>query len=289
MSRTAIWLANGALVVLCCFLAARILTEFAAGALAPVPAQAAPPPPTAAPMQRGWEDRQVIITRALIGNADAKPAEVPEIDEQEKLEKTALNLTLLATVAGAKAYSWAAVEDRDARETLVVRVDDKLKDRAEVVSIERRRIVLRNAGRLEELALDDEGPPAPRRTARAARRNPRTREPQRVAPNRFALARSDVQKVAKNPAQLFSQARILPKYENGKMKGVQLNAIKSGSLFEQIGIENGDIIVEFNGIQITNQQDSAKVLRELTQAEEFDVRVVGDDGRERNLTYELRN
>ena len=34
------------------------------------------------------------------------------------------------------------------------------------------------------------------------------------------------------------------------MVGVQVNAIKPGSLFEQIGLQNGDMITEFNGIPI---------------------------------------
>ena len=111
---------------------------------------------------------------------------------------------------------------------------------------------------------------------------------QRLADDRFGVSREDVQSVANNPAALFSQARILPKYEEGQMVGVQLNSIQAGSLFEQIGIQNGDTITEFNGIQITSQQDSAAVLRQLTEASEFNVTVTGADGQPRRLTYELR-
>ncbi len=294
MSRNAIWLANGVLVVLCCFLTARIATEVAAGLLVPTAAQASVAPPSAPPSQRGWHQRQVVITRNLFNTGSLEPQAAPS-DSEVPLEKTALNLRLLATVAGTEQNSWAAVEDLDARQVTVVRVDDRLKDRAEVVGIERRRIVLRNGGRLEELALDpEEGPPVARqrtarRSPRAARGNSRSSRVQQLAENRFSVSRSDVQSVANNPAALFSQARILPKYEDGQMTGVQLNAIKPGSLFEEIGIQNGDVIVELNGIKIENQQDSAAVLRELTQAQEFNVRAIGSDGRERNLTYELRN
>jgi type II secretory pathway component PulC len=69
---------------------------------------------------------------------------------------------------------------------------------------------------------------------------------------------------------------------------VQLNSIKEGSLFEQIGIQEGDTITEFNGIQVTGQQQSAQVLRELTEAKEFDVTVTGAGGDTRRLQYELR-
>lgn len=293
MSRTAIWLANGVLVVLCCFLAASILTEVAAEVMVATPAGALPATPSAAPrVERGWEQRQVILTRNLFNVSTLTPTPEETPDPGPDLEKTALKLRLLATVAGAAAHSWAAVEDLDSREVVVVRVEDRLQERADVVAIERRRIVLRNQGKLEELALDEDAPGArpspPRRTARRARGNSRGRV-QRLGQDRFSVARSDVRSVAQNPAELFSQARILPKYEDGQMTGVQINAIKPGSLFQQIGIQNGDVIREFNGIEITNQQDSAAVLREFTKAEEFNVRVIGENGRERTYTYELRN
>jgi general secretion pathway protein C len=249
---------------------------------------------------RDWQSRQVILERNLFNVSTLAPG--PPVDEQVDLEATKLPLRLLGTAAvGDPARSWAAVEDQESREHSVVRIGDTLRGTATVERIERRRLVLRNAGRLEELALaeDEDGAPAAkgrRRVAARGRSDPRrsarsraaAERVKRLAENRFRVDRTAAAEVADNPASLFSQARILPKYTDGEMVGVQLNAIKAGSLFEQIGIQNGDTITEFNGIRITNQQDSAAVLRELTQATDFQVTVSGADGEERHLTYEVR-
>ena len=109
----------------------------------------------------------------------------------------------------------------------------------------------------------------------------------RLADNRFAVARSDVENATRNPAALFSQARILPKYENGNMVGVQLNSVQPGSMFEQIGIQNGDTVTSFNGVRIDRPEQSANLLRELTEAHSITVTVQGADGRERTLTYDV--
>ena len=111
---------------------------------------------------------------------------------------------------------------------------------------------------------------------------------EQLAENRFALERKDVESVRNNPAALFSQARILPKYENGEMVGVQVNAIQAGSLFQQIGLQDGDTITTFNGIEVKGQQESTQVLQQLTSAQEFDVTVTGRDGATRSLQYEIR-
>jgi general secretion pathway protein C len=225
----------------------------------------------------------------------------PPADEDEEYAKTKLRVRLLGTAAVADAaLSWAAIEDLDTQEHLVVRLNDQLKGKAQVVRIDRRRIVLQNGPRREQLSLEEgPGPARPRQSARAGPDSRRRRQPsqvrgkrptsnvRRLGENRFSVPRADVESVASNPAALFSQARILPKYQDGEMVGVQLNSIKTGSLFEEIGIQDGDTITEFNGIQVTGQQQSAEVLRELTEATEFDVSVTGKDGKTRQLRYQL--
>ncbi len=110
----------------------------------------------------------------------------------------------------------------------------------------------------------------------------------RLAENRFRVSREDLDSAGRNPAALFSQARILPKYEAGQMIGVQLNNVKEDSLFSKVGIQSGDIITSFNGIDINSPQESAKVLREFSTAPTFELVVQGADGGERTLTYEVQ-
>jgi general secretion pathway protein C len=82
----------------------------------------------------------------------------------------------------------------------------------------------------------------------------------------------------RNPADLFSQARILPKWEDGQMVGVQVSAIKPGSLFEELGIADGEVITQLNGIEINSPEASAEVMLELSEAKELNVTVLGEDG-----------
>ena len=298
MSRFPIWIVNGALFVLCCFLTSSLVAgwvgEWISGGSTVVPLAPAP----AAPTGRDWSQREAILTRNLFQVSTLLPEgplEPAPGDEDEDLEATRLPLKLLGTVASSDPRaSWAAVEDTTRRERRVVRTQDRLLDKATVVRIERRRIVLENAGKREELALDEEGSPLAQsvRAAARSRAAPAVADVadlrervQRLADDRFQVQREDVQDVMRNPAELFSQARILPKYEEGEMVGVQLNSIQPGSLFEEIGIQDGDVITEVNGIVIASPQDSAALLRELTQSDEFDVEVLGADGAPRRLSY----
>jgi general secretion pathway protein C len=302
ISRLGIWIVNAALFALCCFLTAGLANAWIAAWLAAAPVAAPTTTAAAGGPARAWSDRLMILDRNLFQVSTLLPPEqapevAPELTEEE-LEATRLPLKLLGTVsANEQKASYAAVEDQQSHKQIVVRVDDRLLDKATVIRIERRRIVLQNGAKREELVLDDDDVPGggARMASRAAR--PVAPPPpvaddlrdriQRLSEGNFQVDRQDVEEAVRNPAELFSEARILPKYENGAMVGVQLSSIKPGSLFEEIGIMNGDTVMQVNGITVTSPQDSAALLKELTSASDFQVQILGADGQTRALTYSI--
>jgi general secretion pathway protein C len=291
MSRVAIWIANGALFVLCCFLTANLVNGWLSAWLAGEPAAGPPPQAAAPPRAPQWSDRQIILRRNLFQVSTLLPQAGPS-PEDEKLEATKLPLKLLGTVAASDpAQAWAAVENTQQRRTIVVRPQDHLLDRATVVRVERRRLVLENNGHREELALDEDAAAAllkpPIRPATANVGDLRDRI-QRLSQDRYEVPRDGVENLMRNPAELFSQARILPKYQDGSMVGIQLNSIQPGSLFDKIGIKDGDVVTQVNGKAISSPQDSVALLQELSSADQFQVNVLGSDGQQRTLSYEVQ-
>jgi general secretion pathway protein C len=286
MKRVLILTANTALVVLSCYLASGIVTGIVAALLEPEAASASPSRALAGASPRDRGDRQVILSRNLFNVSTLAPAGVDV--EQTAYEQTKLPLRLLGTAAADDtALSWAAIEDLETKQHLVVRMDQEVKGGARVVSIERRRIVLLNNGRKEQLGL--EGDEVAAATARPTRTRPNARANlERLADNRFAVDRNEVQNLATNPSALFSQARILPKYEGGQMVGVQVSAIKPGSLFEQAGLQNGDTITEINGQPVNGPEGAPQLFQRLTQGGDIRLGVQDANGTRRDIDFSQR-
>ena len=285
MARYLGWLANTVLLVLCCFFAAETVNAVIGSALALPPDPVAAPSETRVAAAPAWSDRQVILSRNLFNASLLAPSEAQPVEED--LEATKLPLTLLGTVAALEPENaWAAIEDVGTHEARTVRVGTELKPGATVLRIERRRVVINENGSPRELVLSEEGAlqvsaVAPKPPARVPLPRRAAGKPPAVAPGaRGSLPEVDI----RNPATLFSQARILPKYENGQMVGVQLNAIKPGSMFQQIGIQDGDVIRELNGIKIDSPEQSAKILLEFVDARSFTVVVDNPQGT-KTFTY----
>ncbi len=282
------WLANAGLLVLCCFLLADSANAVFDALLTPAPADpsegVSPPPPAA----RLWSDRQVILTRNLFNSSLLAPPPPPKKVVKEVMEATKLPLSLLGTAASPNAaLSWAAVEDQSSRRTLVVRVDDVVKSKAKVTRIERRRIVLLENGVLRELVLSEKKQKRSKgRSARGSSKRPSRARRSARAPRPAAEAAPPLVRSLPTPlraenldaVKLFSDARILPKWVDGELVGMQVNTIQPGGLFEEAGFRKGDVITQLNGIEIDSPEKSVQILSEFASATELTIEVDREDG-----------
>src|SRR5262245_25300003 len=168
------WTANSTLFVVGCWLAAGTANEVIAALV--FPAAPAPVAVTARPVvqparARTWAEREIILSRNLFHSSLDTPV-LSQADIDAQLEKSKLPVTLLGTFAASDpSVSRATLLDKEKNETLVVGIGDQIKNTAEVMRIERRRVVIQENGAPRELTFGDEGGAepvirrAPRRTA----------------------------------------------------------------------------------------------------------------------------
>ena len=273
------WLIKGVnmlLLAVSCYVVADVVTAVGGEALEPPPIQVEvqrDPTTIAAPSVSHVAilDRNLFGAQ-LVGEVQVVE-EVPE-DDFGDLSKTKLPLKLLGTAASTDVeLSRASVENQKSRSSVVVHVGYKFDDlnRVRVKGIERARIILDNAGKLEELALyeDDGKQPErrPRKTPRQARRKPA--KPRDTLNDRLAkLNGEDGQGISR----LLSAARIVPHYgDDGSMLGMKVDAIKDDSLFQRVGLENGDVITEVNGVVVDRLEATSRIFDELSTADEINV------------------
>jgi general secretion pathway protein C len=279
------WLANAALFTLCCFLLANTANAIIAALLSQSPERAVESGPRSGPQSRTWNDRQQITRRNLFHSARLSGPASPPAPTDEELKETELPLKLWGTIAAADpALSWASVEEIGKGVISAVRVGDKIQNAA-IVGIERRRVVLLENGSRRSLSLDDDDP-AGTSVASSKRKKPSTRATTARAAKRKSTrtARKPTAKrtesAALDTSSLYSQARIVPEIDpEGRVTGLQLSAIQAGSIFEEIGIQNGEVITEIGGVPVSDMGPSTKILSALTDPEEVEIVTVDPNGK----------
>jgi general secretion pathway protein C len=282
MARVTRWMLNGLLLAVGCLLAVDTASDVIAATRRAPPPEHGERASVSLERERGWADRQVILERNLFGSRTRETA--GPSGRPDDLEKSRLPLALLGTfAANESSLSRATLRDTRSQGTLVVGIGDRIEDQADVVGIERRRVVLRENGALRELALE-EGERVAARVIRGDQASASPPEPPRAAEFPVELpdetfARGESEHPYIN--RLLEQGQLLPKFDGTRMVGVQVSGVRAGSFFDRVGLDEGDVITELDGATLDSPTHIASVMEKLSGADEAQLVVRRADGAER--------
>ncbi|MDG2334830.1 MAG: hypothetical protein P8Q97_11450 [Myxococcota bacterium] len=87
--------------------------------------------------------------------------------------------------------------------------------------------------------------------------------------------------------RLYGNARVKPLYDlrSNKIDGVEISAIEAGSFWEDLGVDEGDVVVELNGQMIDSPEASVELMNQFSRGYVLNLRVRTAEGRERFIDY----
>jgi len=199
----------------------------------------------AAPIREPLDAYRVIPERNLFGTTTKAVAEkqVAAVPQQD----IALLIDLRGTVAGGARYGFAIIEEKGTRKQRLVKVGDVVTG-AKVVRIRRNAIdlLVNDQESTLEMLETKKGPiPVPLKAAAAPA----------VSSGTTIVSRSVIQEAMADMGSILSQAQVRPYFNAGVPDGFIVNSIRPGSLYQRMGIANGDIIQEVNNRKIRTVDD----------------------------------
>ena len=218
------------------------------------------------------DDYRLIVDRNIFGSTDRTPEEV-KAEEIEGLEPTSMKIALLGTVTGNPQNAVAVIEETDKRKQGLYKVGDSIKN-AVIKMILRGKVVLRVENRDEILTMEEA---AARRTEKG-RRASRPRE----RGTTITVSRSDIEQSLKNMNKLLSDARIRPHPD-----GLLMSRIKPGSIFNKLGLKNGDIVQGINDKNIKSLDDMQDLYEKLKSGSRLALQIERT-GQTKTINYKFR-
>jgi general secretion pathway protein C len=193
-----------------------------------------------------------------------------------------LEAKLLGTAPGAGMDSYAIIADESGKTQSLYRMGDSLHGRV-LSRVEWDYVVFRSAQGDEILKIveptgKEQAPPAAPPVADGIEKRSDTD---------FVIDRSEVDKAMENLNELFTQIRAVPHFQDGKAAGFRLFAIRHDSLFEKIGLKNGDIITRINGNDLSDPARAMSLIQELRGEGRIAVDVTRNS-QPTSLNYEIR-
>jgi len=190
---------------------------------------------------RDKRDYQGVSLEPLFGKlTEVTPSPTPT---PKKVAET--NLRLIGTFVSPLMPGVAILEDTKTTTQDAFEVGNMVFKVGTLESVEHNQITIRKDGQLEIIELEN-------RTQSNGSSSVQTSTAESIE-----VKEAELDQALENLPMLLTQARAVPYFEQGKAVGLRLFAIKSDSLFEKVGLRNGDILKTING---ENLGDFSKAL-----------------------------
>jgi len=292
---------NGLLIAAIAYFAALCVEDIIARTLHAPPAEA--PAPFAATHEaigdRSLASYDVIVRRDIFNLVPQAAAPAPVVAQD-------LHIKLLGTSMLSRKKPYAIIEDQTGEQALY-QVGEDIPDAGKLVAVETSRAIIEHNGQRVAIEMPknqfpsvDNAPNAAdinaarfgrgfnNRFRRFRRPNPEptdsnpnaaapeTLNLQRTGPSSFDVDRQDLMKTVSNPATLMTQIRAVPNIQDGTTKGFTLSEITPGSVFQQLGLQDGDVLTGINGQTVNNPLQAVGMLSQMSQRQSVDITVTRD-------------
>lgn len=185
-----------------------------------------------------------------------------------------LMLTLIGTFITSGQEPYAIIEDKKKKDQEMFLLGDMVFDQATLKEIYKDRVEIERNGTLETLFLDeslgDSGDTSASEDS-----------------DDFVIDEAEVDRGLENLPLLLTQARAVPYFKDGRSIGLRLFAIKTGSLYEKVGLRNGDILKTINGNSLGDISQALKLFEKLKEERSITL-TLERAKQEREFRYTIR-
>jgi type II secretion system protein C len=191
-----------------------------------------------------------------------------------------LEMRLIGTVSGGPDY--AIFMSRDGKQE-VFKKGERIFNSGILEKVYADKVVINEGGMRRNLPLSDiitietKGPEDSRPSSLA----------RRSGNNSFIISQEGILHAIDNPAQLMTDARLQPNYVNGRQEGFMLREVRSGGIYQSLGLQNGDVLLRINSYEITNPEIALQALTALKGMDRVDLDIIRN-GVRMTLTYLIR-
>jgi type II secretion system protein C len=225
------------------------------------------------------------IVRRNIFDSTATPAAATDAVGAGDCKSTDSARLLATMVADPVEYSSALIalgSGKDAKADGYA-IGDTVGSEGRITLIEQKKVCLDAGGCL---CIGSEG--AAKNAARDEGKGAAEGGVEKLADNKFVVEQSVLDEAMGNFESLAGQIRVVPhKDASGNVDGYRLSAIRRGSLFDKLGIKNGDVVHAANGQALTSTEGALSVYNTLKNERSFSFEISRRNQRQ-TLEYEVR-
>jgi general secretion pathway protein C len=110
---------------------------------------------------------------------------------------------------------------------------------------------------------------------------------QSVGKGEYIIDQKAAMVTLENPAQIMTDAKLIPNIVKGKPDGFILQEIKNNGVYDNLGMKNGDVLLRINGSNISNPENALQTFMALKGMDKVQLDIIRD-GNKMTLNYQIR-
>ena len=218
-------------------------------------------------------DYSSILERGLFGEGKGSSAAAPAAEVYT-------SYTLIGTIEG-DVFSGAVLADTTNQQTFY-RLNEKLPDGSKIVKVKRDAVTLKRAdGSSVEVQIVDDT-----KIVNVAKAVPGSGI-RKIGEGKFMVDQREIASSTENLSQVLTQARALPYMEAGKTIGFRISEIVPGSIYEKIGLVNGDVVQRVNSQDVDDPGKFFQLYQGLKDEKRISIDLLRN-GQRQSLNYDIR-
>jgi general secretion pathway protein C len=221
--------------------------------------------------RRELSDYAPILERGLFGEGKG-PSSSPVAESS--------SYRLIGTIEG-ESFAGAVLEDSTGQ--AFYRMHQKLPDGSMITKVMHDKVSLRTSdGRTLVIQVVDDT-----KIVAVPKPGPGANGVRKVSEGKWMVDQREMLASTENMNQILTQARALPYLEQGKTVGFRISEIVAGSIYEKIGLQNGDVIQRVNAQDVDDPAKFFQLYQGLKTERNIAIDLIRG-GQRQTLNYEIR-
>jgi len=199
-------------------------------------------------------------------------------------QKELSDIKLVGTISGSAEYSYAVFLGKDGKQSMF-KTGESVFGAGELKTVEKYRAIIKNNGKLIKITMIDVLVPGEMESLKGAKAS--SGPVQLVKKGEYMIDQKAVQLALDNPTQIMTDAKLIPNMTKDKQEGFIVREVKKNGFYDNLGMQNGDVLLRINSFNISNPENALQAFTALRGMDKIQLDIIRNNSR-MTLNYQIR-
>jgi general secretion pathway protein C len=199
-------------------------------------------------------------------------------------QKEMSDIKLMGTISGSAEYSYAVFVDKDGKQAMFKK-GESVFGAGELKTVEKYRAIINSNGTLVEIKMTDIHASGGLEALKSP--GAMSGPVQLVGKGEYMIDQKAVKLALDNPTQIMTDAKLIHNMTKDKQEGFIVREVRKNGFYENLGIQNGDVLLRVNGSNISNPENALQTFTALRGMDKVQLDIIRNNNR-MTLNYQIR-